>query len=78
VAIAPRESSTADVLRQTGGGWLADAADSESIRSVLKRAYSERDTPRDAAAIARYDRRRLAGDLGRIFDEVVAHAARRV
>jgi glycosyltransferase involved in cell wall biosynthesis len=78
VAVAPAESSTADLLRQTGGGWLADAADAASIARTLRRAYAERNTPRDGAAIARYDRRGLVGDLGQIFDQVVADAARRV
>ena len=78
VAVAPRESSTADVMNQTGGGWLADAADAEAIACTLQRAYTERTTSRDPAAIAGYDRRRLAAELGRVFDEVVAGATRRI
>jgi len=78
VAIAPPESSTADVLDETGGGWVADAADVESIVCALRRAYAQRSTRRDPGAIAGYDRRRLALELGRIFDEVVGGAARRV
>jgi glycosyltransferase involved in cell wall biosynthesis len=78
VAVAPRESSTADVLHQTGGGWLADAADPDAIACTLRRAYMQRTTPRDASAIAGYDRRRLAVELGRVLDEVVAGAARRI
>jgi glycosyltransferase involved in cell wall biosynthesis len=39
LAIAPKESSTADVLDQTGGGWLAPAGDPAAIACVLQRAF---------------------------------------
>jgi glycosyltransferase involved in cell wall biosynthesis len=78
VAIAPAESSTADVLRQTGGGWLAAAGDVDSIARALRHAHAERQTAVDPPGIKSFDRRRLAGDLARIFDEVSAGAARRI
>jgi glycosyltransferase involved in cell wall biosynthesis len=78
LAIAPTESSTADVLRQTGGGWVAEASSVDSIACALRQAYWERERRPDATEVARFDRRQLAGDLARIFDEVMARAARRV
>jgi glycosyltransferase involved in cell wall biosynthesis len=77
LAIAPPASSTADVLRATGGGWLADAASADSIACALRQAYAERQRRPDPAELARFDRRRLTGDLAAIFDEVF-DAARRV
>ena len=77
IAVAPTESSTADVLRQTGGGWLATADSVEAIAAALKHAYAQREYRANASEVSRYDRRRLAGDLAHVFDEVTACAARR-
>jgi glycosyltransferase involved in cell wall biosynthesis len=78
LAIAPPQSSTADVLHATGGGWLADAGSPESIAFALRQAYAQRERRPDAAQVARFDRRRLTGDLARALDEVMAGAARRL
>jgi glycosyltransferase involved in cell wall biosynthesis len=75
LAIAPCASSTADVLKLTGGGWLAAADDVSDIARTLHRAYADRSVPTNAAGVARFDRRRLAGELAAILDEV---ACRRV
>jgi glycosyltransferase involved in cell wall biosynthesis len=76
LAIAPPDSSTQDVLEQTRGGWLAQADDVEHITSVLRRAFAAHQAghpPKpDPDAVGRFDRRRLAGDLARIFDQVCA------
>jgi glycosyltransferase involved in cell wall biosynthesis len=77
LAIAPPHSSTSDVLRATGGGWLADASSTESIACALRQAYADRGRLPNAAAVARFDRRRLASDLAHVFDEVRAGATRR-
>jgi glycosyltransferase involved in cell wall biosynthesis len=71
IAIAPPESSTADVLRLTGGGWLAAAGSPGAIACTLQHAYAERHCRADAAEIARFDRRRLAGELARVFDSSI-------
>ena len=78
LAIAPPESSTADVLRQTGGGWLAAADDVAAIVCTLRRAYLARSSPSaaDPAAVARFDRRLLTRDLAAVFDGVMARARR--
>jgi glycosyltransferase involved in cell wall biosynthesis len=78
LALAPPASSTADVLQTTGGGWLADAASADSIACALRQAYAERERRPNPAAVARFDRRRLAGDLATILDEVLVGAARRI
>jgi glycosyltransferase involved in cell wall biosynthesis len=81
-SIAPPESATADVLDQVGGGWLAPAHDPTAIACVLERAFAEhqagRIQPADPHRVVRFDRRLLAGDLARLFDEVSSDAARRV
>lgn len=71
LAIAPSESSTADVLRQTGGGWLAPSDDVDAIACALQRGYAERRTALDQTAVKAFDRRRLTRDVAAIFDEVV-------
>jgi hypothetical protein len=70
LAVAPPDSSTADVLAQTGGGWLAPASDPTGIACTLHRAFRESPPAANPANLARFDRRRLAADLARILDEV--------
>src|SRR5207302_9277319 len=68
LAVAPPDSSSADVLEQTGGGWLAPAGKPEAIASVLSQAFYERSRGADPRQVARFDRRVLAGELARAFD----------
>jgi glycosyltransferase involved in cell wall biosynthesis len=79
-ALAPRESSTADVLARTGGAWLAPSDDASAVARALGDALEAHRTSTiptpNARAVARFDRRRLAGDLAAIFEE--ARAARRL
>jgi glycosyltransferase involved in cell wall biosynthesis len=78
LAVAPTESSTADVLRRTGGGWLAASDDVDSLACTLHRAYLSRRMPSDCASPQAFDRRYLTRDLASIFDQVVGDAARRL
>ncbi len=78
LAIAPPESSTADVLHETGGGWLAPSGQVDAITCELKRAYHERSKRVDPVKVARFDRRRLTSELARVLDEVSGDAARRL
>lgn len=75
LAVAPRESATADVLLRTGGGWLADGAEPGSVYQALRTAWDAHHSGTQAGPrapdLARFDRRRLAGDLARLFDEVL-------
>ena len=77
LAVAPPDSSTADVLQQTGGGWLAPAGEPEAIASVLAQAFYDRPRGADRRQVARFDRRVLAGDLACVFDQAVERATRR-
>jgi len=73
-------SSTADVMAQTGAGWLARADDVDEIGCRLRQAFASHRAGRprraEPRAIAAFDRRVLAGHLAAIFDEV--RAARRL
>jgi glycosyltransferase involved in cell wall biosynthesis len=75
LAIAPSAaSSTGDVLQQTQAGWLAAASDPEQIACALLEAFRARRHQLNPAAVARFDRRVLAGDLAGVLD----HAAHRI
>ena len=79
LAIAPPDSSTADILAQTGGGWLAPAGDPAAIACTLYQAFGEHRAGRpkhsNPAEVARFDRRALTGNLAAVLDE--ARATRR-
>jgi glycosyltransferase involved in cell wall biosynthesis len=74
LAVTPLESATADVLRQTGGGWLADASSVVAIADALRGAYRERTSPTNAEAVKAFDRRRLTAHLAHVFDDVASDA----
>jgi glycosyltransferase involved in cell wall biosynthesis len=77
LAIAPPDSSTADVLNHTGGGWLAPAGDPDAIACALRHAYRDRTRAASSVGLGRFDRRRLTADLAHIFDEVAPVASGR-
>ena len=83
LAIAPPNSSTADILAQTGGGWLAPARDPEAIACTLRHAFAEHRAGQikhsDPIEGARFDRRVLTGNLAKVLDDVLKNcgAARR-
>jgi glycosyltransferase involved in cell wall biosynthesis len=76
LAIAPTNSSTADVLRQTGGGWLAAADDVDAIACALSRAYAEREARLNSTGLKPFDRRYLTRDLAAVFDDVRSGSCR--
>jgi hypothetical protein len=80
LAVAPAESSTADVLKLTGGGWLAPPGDAAGIACVLRQvfeAHRAAQSPRpDPASLGRFDRRALTGELSKIFEQVSRDARR--
>ena len=82
LAVAPAASSTADVLAQTGGAYLADGSDTGSLERALASAFAafraRQPLRPDPQAVARYDRRRLTGELAQLFDQVQTGAARRL
>ncbi|MBV9543096.1 MAG: glycosyltransferase, partial [Chloroflexi bacterium] len=79
LALAPRASSTADVLAHTGGAWLAPGDDVDAITAALREAFESWQAGRmigpDPRQVARYSRTRLAGELARVFEEVLASRA---
>ena len=81
LAIAPPDSSTADVLNQTGIGWLAPSGDPAAIACVLLKAFQAHEDEHrqlsQPAQVARFDRRLLTRDLASIFDQACSGAARR-
>ena len=70
LAVAPLQSSTADVLRQTAGGWLAASGDVSAIACALEQAFVGQPRQADPAAVARFSRRELTADLAAVFDEL--------
>jgi glycosyltransferase involved in cell wall biosynthesis len=78
IALAPQESATADVLKRTGGGWLAEADNVDAIACTLRRAFRERNTFANSEEVSRFDRRHLTRDLACIFDELLSRAPRRI
>jgi len=77
LAIVPSlESATADVLAQTGAGWVARADDPERIACAIGEAFRGQPPRGEERALAQFDRRLLSGQLAAIFDEV--RAARRL
>jgi glycosyltransferase involved in cell wall biosynthesis len=77
LAVTPLDSSTGDVLRRTGGGWLAPAGDPDAIAGVLGQAFRDRSKRADPLQVARFDRRFVTADLASLFDQAVERAARR-
>jgi glycosyltransferase involved in cell wall biosynthesis len=81
LAVAPPDSSTADILAQTGGGWLAPPGAAEAIACTVHQAFAEHRARRtrqsDPTEVARFDRRVLTANLTQVFDQVRAKSAAR-
>jgi len=76
------EGALADLLRRTGGAWVAEPGDDAAITRAVREAYIAwtmgHPTPvADGAIIAAFDRRRLAGRFTALFDEARAREAAR-
>ncbi len=68
------EGALADLLRRTGGAWVADPQDDAAIARAVHEVYVAwklgHPAPRaDCALVADFDRRRLAGRFAALFDE---------
>ena len=76
LAVVP-DGATAEVLRDTGGGWVVDPTDADGLRDTIVRAYRAWTSHRldsmkaDPTALERFSRERLAGDLARHFNALV-------
>jgi glycosyltransferase involved in cell wall biosynthesis len=73
--------ATTEVLAQTGGGWLANPHDAGRLEQVLEDIYklwTYGDLRRHHASIKvlrRFDRKKLTGELARIFDATAQRCA---
>ena len=73
-----REGAVSDVMAHVGGGFAADPAMSanldEALRAILRewRAGTLGRNVASVAALQRYDRRALTGELAELFDEASA------
>ena len=77
LALVP-DGATAEVLRETGGGWVVDPADTDGLLDTVATAYRAwasgcSDSPMaDRAALEKFSRERLAGTLAAHFDALVS------
>jgi len=73
LAVVPG-GATAEVLRDTGGGWVVDPVDTSRLRDTIVTAYRAWATRRldamraDPVALEKFNRERLAGELARRFN----------
>ena len=76
LAMVP-DGATAEVMRDVGGGWVVDPADSSRLQDTVVAAYRawvigtlNSLTP-DPSALKKFSRERLAGDLAQQFNALV-------
>jgi hypothetical protein len=71
------EGATAEVLRDTGGGWVVEPGDSHALSNTLVTAYRAWMSGRlsslaaDPRRLEAFSRERLAAVLARQFDTLV-------
>ncbi len=81
LAMVP-DGATGEVLRDVGGGWMVDPADSNGLRDTIAAAYrawasGQLDSlTADPSALEKFSRERLAGELARQFNELVEESRR--
>jgi glycosyltransferase involved in cell wall biosynthesis len=73
LAVVPG-GATAEVLRDTGGGWVVDPVDTSRLRDTIVTAYQAWASRRldairaNPVALEKFNRERLAGELARRFN----------
>jgi glycosyltransferase involved in cell wall biosynthesis len=76
LAIVPAGAEASQIVRRTRSGWVAPAHDPDGILPHLRAAFAAHlagsPLAPDPTEVARYDRRVLASDLARVFDDVLA------
>lgn len=75
LALAP-DGAVAQLLRSTGGAWIADPADEAQVAAAIREAYQAWGCGRalpvpDRERVASFDRRLLAGRFAALFDRTV-------
>lgn len=74
------EGAIADVMRETGGGWIVDPRDADGLLATVVTAYEAWRAGalgRHLAArerLERFERRRLTGELARVFVHAIGTA----
>ena len=69
--------ATADLLREIGGGWVADPRSAKALSEALVTAYQAWQSATldavavDPRALKRFSRAQLAADLAALFDPLV-------
>ena len=77
LALAP-PGATAEVLRDTGGGWVVDPADMGGLRDAVVRAYRAwtsgalGELSANSAVLKQFSRERLAAALAGQFDALLS------
>ena len=77
IAVAPEKSAIADLVAETRGGFVAHQSNVAGIAEAFLALYRDHlsgshSLVPDPAAIARYERRTVTGELARLLDHVVA------
>ena len=68
------QGALADLLRRTGGAWVADPADQAAVTRAVRETHAawRRGEPAlraDSTLVADFDRRRLAGRFAALFNQ---------
>jgi glycosyltransferase involved in cell wall biosynthesis len=77
LAVVP-DGATAEILRDTGGGWVVDPADASALHGTIVTAYQTWASRKldamkaDPRALAKFSRERLAEELARRFNALTA------
>lgn len=76
LAVVPPTSESADLIKRTKSGVIADYCNQKDIEAGLLSAVSEskkrvETVKRDECAIASYERKELAGQLAKVFDSLI-------
>ncbi|HVK37018.1 MAG TPA: glycosyltransferase [Candidatus Kapabacteria bacterium] len=79
IAVAPERSAIADLIAETRGGFVAHQSNVAGIADAFLRLYRAHVAGTaaldpDTAAIARYERRSVTGELARLLDMVTQRA----
>lgn len=75
LALTSEGGALAELLRKTGGAWIVEPDDIDGIARAVREAFDawrlrRRPNIPDRAAVARFDRRELAGELAHVLEDL--------
>jgi glycosyltransferase involved in cell wall biosynthesis len=79
LALTPAAGETAQIIGRVGGGVAVDPDDPGALYDVVKEACRQKRIvvpPRDARALAAFDRRQLTAQLAAVLDRAAGYTAR--